>query len=40
MRLSLQDCTDIQAHIDLTKQHLANHGLSLFVDNDMTRFSA
>jgi hypothetical protein len=40
MRLNLQDCTDIQAHIDLTKERLAQLGLSLFVDNDMTRFSA
>lgn len=38
MRLNLRDFDDIQAHIDLTKETLASLGLTLHVDNDMTRF--
>ena len=38
MRLTKQDFTDIQAHIDLTRHHLGEHGLTLHVDHDMHAF--
>jgi len=38
MRLSKQIFSEIQAHIDLAKARLGEHGLTLHVDNDMQAF--
>lgn len=38
MRLTKQDFADIQAHIDLTRERLDEHGLTLHVDHDMHAF--
>lgn len=38
MRLGKRDFSDIQAHIDLTKTRLGEHGLTLHVDHDMHAF--
>jgi hypothetical protein len=38
MRLTKQDFSEIQAHIDLTRNQLGEHGLTLHVDHDMHAF--